>query len=95
MPKHTIITDHAPDTQTHRHDSCGYFAQEVSVVGDSNDSTLKLHEGFFQHLLGGDVQVVGGFIKHQESAMCQHEFGQCQASLFTSTQDIDLQCDRP
>ena len=53
----------------------GNLAQEVPVMGDCNDSALKLHEGFFKHLLGGDVQVVSGLIKHQEGAPCQHELG--------------------
>ena len=63
-------------SRAHRDDSRRDFPQEVSVVGDGDNGALKLHQSFFQHLLGGYVQVVGGLVKHQEGALCQHELGQ-------------------
>ena len=41
-------------------DSVGYLAQEVAVMGARNDRALKRLDGFLQHLLAWDVQVVGG-----------------------------------
>ena len=57
---------------------------------DCDDSALKLHKGFFQHFLGGDVQMVGGLVQHQEGATCQHELGQSQPRLLPTTQHIHL-----
>lgn len=74
----------------HRNDPRGDPAQEVAVVRDGDDGSLEALQGLLQHLLGGDVQVVGGLIQYQQRASTQHELGQRQARLLTAAQHLHL-----
>ena len=54
----------------------GHSGDEVAVVGDHKYGPLVLHDGILQHLLGGDIKVVGGLIEHQQIAGGQQHQGQ-------------------
>ena len=56
-------------THADRNHSGRNLAKEVSVMRDRNDAALKVGTGILQHLLAGDVQVVGGLIQDQERAL--------------------------
>ena len=71
---------------THRDDARGNLAQEVAVVGHRDDCSGEGDERLFQHLLRGDVQMVGGLVQHQQRPGGQHEFCQRQPGLFTPAQ---------
>ena len=49
-------------------------------MGDCNDAALKVGAGILQHLLAGDVQVVGGLIQDQERAL-QADYNCCLLPL--------------
>jgi len=75
----------------HSEDACGYLAQEESVVTNDDEGALELLERGLQHLLGGDVQVVGGLIQDQESGGRHHELGQSQPGFLPTAQHPSLQ----
>lgn len=70
-----MMTKGSSIENAYRDNSGCNLAQEVSVMRDSNDGALKLHQRLLKHLLGGNVQVVGGLIKYEEGALSQHELG--------------------
>ena len=76
--------------RAHRNDARGNLAQEVAVVGHRDDCAGEGDERLFQHLLGGDVQVVGGLVQHQQRPRGQHEFRQRQPCLFTPAEHPHL-----
>ena len=53
---------------TEFHDEIRDSSDKRAVVAAQKGSPLVLHQGVLQHLLGRDVQVIGGFIKDQQIA---------------------------
>ena len=54
---------------THRDDAGGDAAQEVAVVADGDDGAVEALQRLLQHLLAGDVQVVGRLVQHQQRSL--------------------------
>ena len=71
-------------------DACGNLSEEVAIVADSNQGAIELGDGLFQHLLGRDVQVVGGLVQDQEGARPHHELGQSQPRFLPPAQHPSL-----
>ena len=47
--------------------------EEDAVVRYEDLGAFEILQGFHQHFLGGQIQVIGGFIEHQEiRGMVQH-----------------------
>ena len=58
---------------------------------DGNEGALELLHSLFQHLLGGDVQVVGRLIQDKECSRGHHELGQGQPGFLSTAQHPHLQ----
>ena len=53
------------------HDPIGNPGDEVTVMGDHQHGSFERTDCVLKHLFGRDVQMVGGFIEHQEVAGAQ------------------------
>ncbi len=51
-------------------------------MGDHNQGAGELQQGLFQHLLGAQVQVVGGLVQDEEVGLCKADDCQLQPGLF-------------
>ena len=40
--------------------------QELTVVADNNGGTVECLNGFFEHILGRHVEMVGGLVEYQQ-----------------------------
>ena len=47
-------------------DLCDQSVEEVAVVAHEDDGAVELADGFFEHVLGAHVQVVGGLVENQQ-----------------------------
>ena len=59
---------------------------EVPVVRDEHDGAREAHERVLEHLLGGEVEVVGGLVETQERGGPDEHLGQGHAGLFSARQ---------
>ena len=64
--------------------------QEVSVVTHYNHCAVKCTNGFFQHILGTHIQVVGRFVQNKEIDRFKQEFYHRQTATLATTKDFDL-----
>ena len=64
------------------HDPVRHAGDEVTVVGHKQGGAVVGHQGVLEHLLGRDVQVVGGLIQYQQVAGGEQHQGQGQPGLF-------------
>ena len=55
-------------------------------MGNNQNSSLEVAQRVFQHLFGRDVEMVGGFIQHQQVAGAEKHQGQSQACLFAAAE---------
>jgi hypothetical protein len=62
----------------------GEHRKEVAVVGDQQQRALEVREGADQHLLGREVEVVGGLVEHQEVRRVVEHARQHEAHLLAS-----------
>lgn len=63
-------------------------------MANSNKGAPKLLDGFFQHLFGRNVQVVGWLVQDKEGPWPHHKFCERQPGFFSPAQDFDLCQDR-
>ena len=63
--------------------------EEVAVVRDGDDGALERLERLLEHLLAGDVEVVGGLVQEEDVGGGDHELGERQPSLLTARQELD------
>ena len=52
--------------------------QEIAVVGDHNQSTVKGFQGLFEYVLGLHVHMVCRFVQGQQIVTLKHQFGHSQ-----------------
>ena len=58
--------------------------EERPVVRNEQDGAVVVRQGHDQHLLGGHVQVVGGFVEHQEIGWVKEHLAEDQATALAS-----------
>ena len=58
--------------------------QKPAVVADHHDATGKLLQGIFQCTQCFDVQIIRGFVQHQDIATRDQRFGQMQTTALTA-----------
>ena len=75
------------------HDLVADAVEEVAVVGDADDGAFEDGEGFLQHAEGGEVEVVGGLVEHDEVAAVFEDFGEHEAGAFASGEEVDALVD--
>ena len=44
----------------------GHLVHEVAVVADHDDAAAEILQIFFKRLERGNVEVIGGFVQHEE-----------------------------
>ena len=62
---------------------------QVAVVGDQEDSALKLFQHCLQDFLCRNVEVVGRLIEQQEIGSFQSQQGQRQPATFSAAEGLD------
>ena len=55
--------------------------EQETVVGDQDEGARELEQGLFEHVEGGDVEVVGGLVEHQDVGGEEHQPGEHGARL--------------
>ena len=63
--------------------------KELAVVAHDDGRAVKSLDGFFQHILGLHVQVIGRLIENQEVDRLQQQFNHGQPAALASTQHLD------
>ena len=63
-------------------------------MGHQKSSSFIGAEGIFQHLLGWNIEVVGGLIQHEEIAGTEQHQRQSKTCFLSSTELADLLEDR-
>ena len=64
--------------------------QERAVVRHEQHRALEAGQGVEQHVLGGEVQVVGGLVEHQEIGRIQHHPRDHEPRLLAAREGADL-----
>jgi hypothetical protein len=70
-------------------DDVGDAVEHVAVVGDEDEGSLEFEEGFFEDLEGGDVEVVGGLVEHEEVGGLEHKAGDEDAAALAAAEALD------
>jgi hypothetical protein len=70
-------------------DDVGDAVEHVAVVGDEDERSLELEQGFFEDLEGGDVEVVGGLVEHEQVGGLQHEARDEDAAALAAAEALD------
>ena len=68
-------------------------SQERAIVGDEQHRAVVLPERIEQHLLGGEIEVVGRLVQDQEIRWIQQHARENEACLLTARQRADLLVD--
>ena len=58
--------------------------EELAVVGNHNDGAVEGGDGLLQHILGLEVEVVGGFVKDKEVDRLEQELNHGQATALAA-----------
>src|SRR5436305_1033420 len=59
---------------------------EVPVMGNEDDRAFEVLQRLLQHLLGRDVEVVGGLVEQQQARVVEHQLRERHAALLTAAQ---------
>ena len=65
-------------------DALGEFLNKVTVVGYKQQHALKLLDGGFHPLPGGNIQMVRRLVQNQKVDLLIHQHTQPQAGLFAA-----------
>ena len=61
--------------------------EEPAVVGDYDNASRKIEDGFFEGSQGIDVQVVGRFVEEQDVASASQQLGEVDSIAFPTGED--------
>ena len=63
--------------------------QEITVVRHDQQGARVVRQGLLKDLAGGDVQVVGRLVEHQQVGLGQHQLGERHAALLAAAEAAD------
>src|ERR1017187_5724384 len=65
-------------------DTGGDFVDQIVIVGDQKDGALVFLEGEVEGVDGLEIEVIGGFVEHQEVGLLEHEAAEDEAGGFAA-----------
>ena len=68
----------------------GDLIDQVAVVGDQADGSLKLLQSHFQDISRRDIEMAGGFVEEKKVGRFEKHLCQDQPTLLAPTQNRDL-----
>ncbi len=71
------------ETRLNFYDPVNNPVQKITIMGYGEDRTVKFIQSIFQHLTGGNIQVIGWLIENEEICAREGDQGNLQASTFT------------
>ncbi len=70
-------------------DDVGDAVEHIAVVGNEDEGSLEFEEGFFEDFEGGDVEVVGGLVEHEEIGGLEHKASDEDAAALATAEALD------
>ena len=69
----------------------GYEAvEEVTVVGDHNEGTVKGKQSLLENVFGAQIEVVGGLVKNQQIHRFKQKFDHGKTSALATRKHLDF-----
>ena len=62
----------------------GDAVDEIAVVADQKDGSGEVRQSFLQNIQRFHIQIIGGFVQHQDVGFSGHQAGQQEPRFFTA-----------